>query len=164
LSQRRARAANSRHDLFAIQQSDRRAGGARVSTGRRCKIPALVAVYDSPWTRIFGFHRFRMVQVDLSRSPHDFHQSFRNDLLLPGGLACESRNRGFDAARVGLDLELARVRHTGERRAYRDALVVLAFCGWDLGHSFYRGLYHRPLIKNTNFTTKDTKFTKVRRI
>ena len=79
------------------------------------------------------------------RPSHDRHQSFRDDLLFPGGLACQSRDRRFDPAGVGFDLEPARIRDAGARRARRDALVVLAFCRWHMGHRFYRGLHHRPL-------------------
>jgi hypothetical protein len=75
----------------------------------------------------------------------DQHQSFRDDLLLAGRLACQSRDRRFDPARVGLDLEPARIRDTGALRARRDALVVLALCRWHMDHRFYRGLHHRPL-------------------
>ena len=108
-----------------------------------------------------AFEWYRLIFKDhLTISTNLFGTTF----YLPGRVACQSCDRWFDPARVGFDLEPARIRDAGARRACRDALVVLAFCRWHMGHRFYRGLHHRPLIKNTNFTTKDAKFTKVRRI
>ena len=66
---------------------------------------------------------------------------------------------GLTPARVGLDLEPARIRDAGARRARRDALVVLAFCRWHMDHRFYRGLHHRPLDQEDKLK-KDAKFTK----
>ena len=65
LSQGRARSADSRHDLFAIQQRDSRAGGARLSTGTYWGIPTLVADHDSPRGGVLGLHRFGMAEIDL---------------------------------------------------------------------------------------------------
>ena len=68
---------------------------------------------------------------------------------------------GLILLRVGLGLELAQTRDAGARRARRDALVVLAFCRWHMGHRFYRGLRHWSLATTrngkANFTTKDQR-------
>src|ERR1700752_3293532 len=73
-------------------------------------ILATICLLSSSLTVVLAERAFR--RGNIQGSPDDRDKSFRNDLLLAGRLACESRDRGFDAARVGLDLEPARIRNT----------------------------------------------------
>src|SRR6185436_17932477 len=65
LSEPGAGSADSCDDLFALQQRDRRAGGARVSARTYRGISIMVVNHDSARARVLRLHRFGMAAVDL---------------------------------------------------------------------------------------------------
>jgi hypothetical protein len=82
----------------------------------------------------------RAASPDFREGTDNFDESFRHHLLLAGGAARISRDRGFGGADAG-NASVSRGQGTPDgRRARGCVLVVLAFCRRGLGRGFHRSV------------------------
>src|SRR6516164_1408824 len=128
------------HDLPALQQLDHPFRGTSTPTREHGLLQDFLVYYAGARRDFLDWHGPRVASPDLRERTDNFDESFRHHLLLTGGAARISRDRGFGGANAG-NASVSRGQGTpGERRARGRVLVVLAFCRRGLGRGFHRGV------------------------
>src|SRR3974377_1671083 len=128
------------HDLPALEQPDHPFRGTRTPTREHGLFQDFLVYHIGARRDFLDWYGPRVASPDLRERTDNFDESFWHHLLLTGGAARISRDRGFGGADAG-DASVLRGKGTpGERGARGCVLVVLAFCRRGLGRGCHRGV------------------------